>query len=331
MEELFDLGDELTLEDVEGLTIADSDSDSSNEQESPDLFDNKFSISFYGLIPNTILREDSDVLCMLIQISLESTEARRKITSLIRMMDIFVNHMERKITSANIPSNVDIITMNSIYDTFYKKLTDMKNAAKSVNFDLNLNHDEEMEDFYTGNVTTLTNYDKVKGVIDYIISTDKFDTMPGTSVAISMADEYKQLIISTARTKEIIDSFSRLKELTSNSMNKRSSTVETLIKLMQFSSKSYFFTDVELTAMEYLGFPYQVAGYERYFKTSPIKALTDMASGLKKSKSKVQEAYKQHNIRKEALLEKYGLIFSRKKYLCKENEKAGVNSSCIYF
>ena len=333
MNDLFDLDFDLTMDDIEGCTLVEDSSASEDEKQVPDLFDGKFDISFYGLIPNTILREDTNVLTMLIQLSLDVPEARNKVVSLLRDMDVFIDHMERKIKADNIPPTVNFVQMNEIYETFHKKMVALKEAAKEITFNQVHNQSEQISEFFSGDMNVLTNSNKVSGVVTYIISTNKFDKLPKDSIAISLADRYRSLIANTTKTSEILDTFARLEEIIKNTGigEKHSSTVSTLIKLTQYSSKSYYFTDEEVAAMEYLGFPYQVVGYERYFKSSPIKVLQERASKLNKSKSKTQEFIKNIEENKKDALKRHCLAFARKSYLCTENSKAGVNASCIYF
>lgn len=325
---LFDLDFGINLEDLqECVEVVEAE-----EEKVVDLFDGKFDISFFGIIPNTFLREDTNVLRMLVLLSSENMESRIRVKSLIKDMDIFLEHMTRKLKDVDKHPEVDAIEVKEVFNQFSKKYYAFKEAVNEINCDVNLS--EMGLEHMTENIDidTLTRSDYVNTIIASIINKDTYDKTPLTSSAVTVASLYKSLRKSTTQLNEAIDSFSRLKELSvEKSDTRKSAVVETLKRLLMYSQRSYSFSAAETQAMKYLDFPYQAIGYESASKSDPRIILDDRLKRLAKAKGKMQETYKQATARKDALLTSYSTQFQRKSYMCSLNDKAGVNMSCIYF
>lgn len=208
----------------------------------------------------------------------------------------------------------------------------IKEAAKELADTSLQEQSEQIADFFK-KPATLTEAAKVDGVITYLISSDKYDAMPSNSLAIQLAKRYKSVIFNSSKVNDIVDKYTQLETISKTSVlnANKNPVVETLIKLSKYHLRSYLFNPEEKVAMGYLGFPHICEGYESYFKSSPMAVLAAKADGLKKSKSKAQETYKQYQERKLDTLRNNYITFARKQYVCEENQMAGVASSCFYF
>lgn len=317
--------------DLDSIMAEDDDLQPAAEEEIIDPFSGKFDLSYYGISPNVILKENPEIIKLIISLTINSAATRKKINSLLNDMNIFRQHMEYRFEDVINHPDIPFDTASQVLTDFTRNLNAIENHAANYNYDMS---DTDGKDFDTGlNISNAISYltatSNVQDYIKMIVGVDSADTNPKLCAAINIAKKYEAFIYSLDQLQDIRDRYLSIRD-DKNALANASRGALIIADALAYSSRNYAYTNDELIVMEYYDFPYLYCGMEKYFKSSP-RTILDKLISSSDSRTKAAEKYREVEAKKTELVHKYHIYFTRKKIMCEDNAANNVNTNCIYF
>lgn len=321
-----------SLDIDEFLDFGDSNQDIENKI--TDEFDYRFDFSFFGLLPNTIYKEDINTILGLIDITtFESKNAREKLSNLLHDLEVLITHMEIKLNE-QLPNTFTDSDAKEFFNNFCYKVDSIKEAAESFNYHkieeqlYNKSNGNDLDLSTTKNILEYIDRDNVEIITESLLISD-YDKCPDKCPASIIEGKLRGTLKVMQQRSKILDIQAYNLEDTKNTSLRVA--VSKLQKLKDYTNTNYKYTEKEVELMKFFDFPWKVLGLESYFKPNIEELFEQMSKDNTRAVSK-KDSYRKMISEKKlnnliALIEK----IRRKAYLNEKNARLGVNAPCIYF
>lgn len=324
--DISDMFAEGELEEVEMLE--DTSSSIATKQ---DLYDGKMDVSYYGMIPLVIYKEDPTVLTAIVNLTAQNAASKIKLANIIKEARIFLNHVEIKLKEKENREGVESEEAREVYTRLSDNIVALESAFSLFNYSTAISDKEvKVNALVNGTIKDLVDANKVQEAIASCILTDKFDRQTEVSYVSTLSGRYGSFLKVSSNIDRIVDAYDEYINDKDLDVSKDSS-LKLVDSLLKYSKTSYEYTKDELDLLKELDFPKTLAGLEKYLKSDVTPVLKELSGKTKSSRSIMEENYKQTELSNFNKLKGYYATFTRKKLIGEMNNQLGMSAVCMYF